>query len=485
MPSVLQEVKKKLLPGLNPLSSKPWTPRPEQLKAVKHLLVKCEAGIFGEPGVGKTSIALAAVKILLKNKLCRRVLVIAPLRVCYQVWPAEIEEWDDFRALSYHILHGKGKTDWALEQDKQIFILNPDGLSWLMQGSRFKRLGADVLLIDESSKFKGWMTLRMKLLKPKLVTFQRRWICTGSPAPKSYLDLFPQIYIVDQGAALGRFITHFKMLYFINPDMLGWTWVPKTGAEEEIQRLIKPYILRMENKDLPAVQENIIRVELPKDARKVYDDLEEEFLAQLENGEIVTAVSAGTATIKLSQIANGSLYYEKDFEKKVATLHDAKLEALRDLLDELQGQPLLVGYEFKHDLLRISKVLFPRVKLDAVPYIGGGVTPRRSAELERLWNAGELPLLLGHPASMGHGLNLQKGGCHHIAWYGINWDWELVDQMIRRVRRPGNKHADVFVHYIVASNTIDEAKIKSLRRKDKSQRGLLDALKEYAQRRRK
>ncbi len=466
------------------LLPKQWKPRAEQLKAVKHLLASCAAGIFGEPGVGKTSISLAAIKVLVEAKLVRRVLVIAPLRVCYQVWPAEIKEWQDFSKLTYHILHDKGKTDFALGLECAIFIINPDGLPWLMQGDRFKRLEADVLLVDESSKFKTWRTQRMKLLKPKLRTFKRRWIATGSPSPKSYLDLFSQIYLLDEGRALGRFITHFKMLYFFNPDLQGWNWVLKEGAKETIQKAIAPYILRMENKDLPAIQENVIRVELPSDARKVYDDLEEEFLAQLKNGEIVTALSAGTATVKLCQIANGSLYYEKDFEKKVATLHDAKLDALRDLIDELQGQPLLVGYEFQHDLLRIARALFPKTKLENVPYIGGGVTPKRGAELEQQWNAGELPLLLGHPASMGHGLNLQKSDCHHVAWYGINWDWELVDQMIRRVRRPGNKHADVFVHYIVASRTIDEAKMKSLRTKQKSQNGLLDALRAYAQERR-
>src|ERR1700690_1747540 len=190
-----------LTTGLPPSLSlaRPWTPRKEQLKAVKHLLKRCEAGIFGEPGVGKTSIFLAAIKILLKNKLARRILIIAPLRVCYQVWPAEIQEWSDFNELTCHVLHGKGKNDFALDQDCQIFIMNPDGLPWLMQGNRFKRLGADVLVIDESSKFKGWMTLRMKLLKPKLASFKCRWIGTGSPAPKSYIDLFPQIYICDRG----------------------------------------------------------------------------------------------------------------------------------------------------------------------------------------------------------------------------------------------------------------------------------------------
>jgi SNF2 family DNA or RNA helicase len=467
-----------------PGALKPWTPRKEQLRAVKHLLAHPEGGIFGEPGVGKTSIFLAALKVLLEHGGVRRALIIAPLRVCYQVWPAEIAEWSDFAGIRCHVLHGKGKTDHALNGDAQVFVMNPEGLVWLMQGDRFKRLGADVLLIDESSRFRGWSTQRMRLLKPKLASFKRRWIGTGSPAPKSYLDLFPQIYCADRGRALGQFISHFRFQFFYNPDMMGWKWVPKPGAEEAIQRLIKPCVLYMENKDLPAVQENVVRVELPKEARRVYDDLEDEFLAELENGATVTAVSAGVATAKLSQISNGALYYEnEERERGTLPMHAAKTEALQDLLDELQGNSCLVLYEFKSDLAAIARALFPGKRLDEVPYIGGGVTPKRGAELEAQWNAGELDVLLGHPAAMGHGLNLQKGGCRHVCFYGIPWDWELADQAIRRIRRPGNRHADVFVHYICAVKTIDEVKLRALKSKDKSQRGLLDALKLYAKER--
>jgi SNF2 family DNA or RNA helicase len=458
----------------------PWVPRKEQVKAVAYLLDHGEAGVFGEPGTGKTSIILAAIKVLLKHRLCKRVVIIAPLRVIYQVWPAEIKHWQDFTELRCHILHDKGKQDFFLEQDFDIFLINPEGLPWL--APRIKQLNAQVLVVDESSRFKGWMTQRMKLLKKMLPTFKRRWIATGSPTPKSYLDLFPQMFILDLGKAFGPYITHFRSRFFFNPDHMGWDWKLNNGAEKEIQKMIRPYILRMENKELPAVQENIIRVDLPKDARRVYDELEEEFITQLNNGEFVTALSAGTATMRLCQIANGSLYYEKDFTRKVATLHSAKVEALQELIDEISS-PLLVGYEFKHDLQRIAEELFPKIPLAEVPYIGGGVTPRRAAELERLWNAGDLPLLMGHPASMGHGLNLQASGCHHVAWFGINWDWELVDQMIRRVRRPGNQHADVFVHYITANATVDEAKLKNLNRKKKSQDGLLEALREYARNR--
>jgi SNF2 family DNA or RNA helicase len=411
--------------------------------------------------------------VLLKSKLAKRVLVIAPLRVAYQVWPAEIREWSDFADLKCHVLHGKGKTDFALTIDAQIFVINPEGLPWI--ASRMKQLNAQVLMIDESSKFKGWSTQRMRYLKKMLPTFKRRWIATGSPTPKSYIDLFPQIYILDLGQALSPYITRYRAAYFFNPDKMGWEWKLNKDAEKEIQKKIKPYILRMENKELPAVVEDVIRVELPKEARRVYDELEDELITQLNNGTIVTAMSAGTASMRLCQIANGALYYENG--SKTAVLHDEKIEALKELIDSLQGSPLLVGYEFRHDKEHIARALFPK---GDVPFIGGGVTPTRAAELEAMWNAGELPLLLGHPASMGHGLNLQKGGCHHVCWYGINWDWELVDQMIRRVRRPGNRHADIFVHYLCATNTVDEAKLRSLKRKKKGQDGLLDALREYA-----
>lgn len=454
--------------------SKPWTPRREQLKAVEHLLRHPEAALFGEPGVGKTSIILAALRALFATGIARRALVIAPMRVCGQVWPREVAEWSDFSGLKLHVLHGKGKTDFALNSDAQIFIINPEGLPWL--ATRTKALGAQVLVIDESSKFKGWMTQRMKLMKKMLPTFERRWIATGSPTPKSLLDLFPQIFCLDMGRAMGPYLSHFRSRWFYNPDGMGWNWIPRPGTEEAIQRMIRPYVLRMENKELPAVVEDVVRVELPEEARRVYDSLEEELIVKLSNGEIVTALSAGTATMKLCQVANGALYAENG---KAVALHDAKIDALQELRESLQGASLLVAYGFRHDLDKIAGALFPRKKLAEVPYIGGGVSEKRANDLIDKWNAGELEILLGHPASMGHGLNLQTGGCRHACLYDINWDWELVDQMIRRIRRPGNRHADVFVHYIVATGTVDEAKMRSLRRKKKGQDGLLDALRGY------
>jgi SNF2 family DNA or RNA helicase len=288
--------------------------------------------------------------------------------------------------------------------------------------------------------------------------------------------------------------------------------VLQAGADKLIQKAIAPYILRLEAEDyidMPEVVLNNIRVSLPEGARKVYDDLEEEMFTQLDNGVNVNVASAGAMTNKLAQVANGGLYYDSTehcdhkcdgalfgtctcyFEgrcdsvpirlREKAVLHDAKTEALVDLVDELQGSPLLVAYEFKHDLERIRKALGKDI-----PYIGGGVAPKRVSEIITAWNRDEIPVLPAHPASMSHGLNLQKGSCRHVAHYGITWDFELYDQFNRRVRRQGSKHAEIFLHHIIARDTVDEAKLRALYSKNRTQKGLLDALKSYrAERRRK
>jgi SNF2 family DNA or RNA helicase len=357
---------------------------------------------------------------------------------------------------------------------------------------RFERLGVDMLVVDESSKFKHSQTKRFKLLKNVLQRFKRRIILTGSPNPNGYLDLFGQIYILDMGRSLGRYVTHYRMNFFRPTGYGGYTWVLKENGEQEIQEAIRPLIMRIDTSDyvdLPAIVDNVIRVDLPEKARKVYEELEEDMLAVLEGGKTVTAVSAGAASNKCSQVANGGIYYSPTHEapeegaenrRETVVVHDAKTEALVDLVDELQGAPLLVAYEFQHDLERITKALGKNT-----PFIGGGVSPKRTAEIVAAWNAGRIPILLAHPAAMGHGLNLQKSNCRHVCWYGITWDYELYDQFIRRVRRPGNKSADVFNHHIVARSTVDEAKMRALRSKGKTQKALLDALKVYARSRRR
>jgi SNF2 family DNA or RNA helicase len=240
--------------------------------------------------------------------------------------------------------------------------------------------------------------------------------------------------------------------------------------------------------DMPELVNNTIRVELPTAARKIYDDMEDEFLAELAAGAItVTATNAGAALNKCSQIANGGLYHERPDvpdstfgelrTRTAAVVHDAKTEALLDLIEELNGAPLLIAYEFQHDAARIQAAIKKRFRRDVLNI--GGTSMVRAKEIERQWNAGELTELLGHPASMGHGLNLQKSG-NHICWYGVTWDYELYDQTVRRIRRQGCKHAAVFVHHIIATKTVDEPKMRALAGKKSTQDGFLNALKDYA-----
>jgi SNF2 family DNA or RNA helicase len=482
-------------------SSTPWQPHVYQKKAVKFLLEHAASALFLDPGLGKTSITLAAVKLLKQKKVLDKVLLVAPLRVCYSVWPREVEKWKDFEGLKVVVLHGPNK-DEMLKQDADVYVINPEGLDWLLQVKktkvtsaktgktitkidvdlrRWKSLGFDTLCIDELSKFKHTTTNRFKALKLVLSTFRRRWGLTGSPASNGLMDLFGQCFILDQGRTLGPYITHYRMKYF-NPSHDGFSWVLRDGADEEIYDRIRPLALRMaanDYLDMPALIENNIKVDLPDDVRRVYDQLEEDLIAKL-NDKIVVASTAAAASIKCRQVANGGLYLDPEVQALVklpkskrewANLHYEKIDALADLIDELQGSPILVAYDFEHDLDRLRE----RLGKD-VPYIGGGVSAKRSAELERDWNAGKLPVLLGHPQAMGHGLNLQEVG-HHVCWHSMTWDYELYDQFIRRVLRQGNKSKKVFVHHLMARGTIDEVMLTALKSKKRGQQALFDALK--------
>jgi len=436
------------------------------------------AGLFLDPGLGKTSITLAALKILKKQGFMKAALIIAPLRVAYSVWPAEVEKWADFNELKVVVLHGP-KKEQALKEKADIYVINPEGLDWLLQAGRLKSLGCDVLIIDESSKFKHTGTRRFKSLKPILKTFRRRYILTGTPAPNGLLDLFGQIYILDLGRSFGPYITQFKREFFDSMGFGGYTFVPKADTQERIQELIRPLVLRLDAeellKDLPEIVYNNIYVDLPPQARKVYLEMEEEMITRLETMEVVTALSAAAASLKCRQVANGGIFLQLEDTPAVNSerwrnIHTEKIMALQDLADELNGQPLFVAYDFEHDRERIRKH-FP----EAV--IASDYSAKNFVNIEKAWNRGEIKMLAGHPASLGHGLNLQGSG-QHVVWHSMTWDLELYDQFIRRVRRSGNKHTQVFVHHILARGTIDIVILRALRRKDNVQSRLLDALKE-------
>lgn len=474
----------------------PWQPHGYQKKAVKFLLEHAAGALFLDPGLGKTSITLAAIKLLKQKKVLDKVLLVAPLRVCHSVWPKETQKWKDFGGLRVVVLHGKNK-DELLKQDADVYVINPEGLEWLLDATktktptgktkvhvdlrRFKRFGFDTLVLDELSKFKHTNTVRYKAMKLVLGTFARRWGLTGSPASNGLMDLFGQCYMLDTGRSLGPYVTAYRNEYF-DQGRDGFSWVLKDGAEQRIYDRIKPLALRMSAEDyldMPTLIENNIRVELPEKVRAMYDQLEEDLIAKLDEG-VVVAATAAAASMKCRQVASGAIYLDPEVQALVklpksqrdwAELHELKLDALQELIEELQGSPILVAYDFNHTLERV-KARFGK----DVPYIGSGVSPKRALELEAAWNAGELPYLFGHPASMGHGLNLQDAG-QHVAWLDITWDYELYDQLIRRVRRQGNKHKRIFVHHIMAEDTVDEIMLGSLKSKRNGQNALFDALK--------
>lgn len=436
------------------------------------------AGLFADPGLGKTSVTLAAFKLLRERGFVQRALVVAPLNAALTTWPDEVARWRDFAELRLAVLHGPRKDD-ALTADADVYVINPEGLPWFeREWKRSRQL--EMLVVDESTKFKSTRTLRFKTLKRLLPKFQRRYILTGTPAPNGLLDLFGQVYVLDFGESLGRFITRYRQHYFYPTGYGGYTWLPRPGAETEIYERLQPLVLRLDEQDhlqLPPVVDKTIACELPPRARRTYRELETEFVTRLRAGE-VTAVSAGALTSKLRQVANGGVYLSGILENQGAweSVHDAKVDALADLVEELSGQPLLVAYEFTHDVPRIQAKLGGLYRDEPIPGIGGGTPTARRREYIERWNRGELPLLLVHPASAAHGLNLQAGG-NHVAWFGLTYDLEHYEQLIRRLRRSGQRKR-VFVYHLVARNTIDVVIRGALRRKAKSQRELLDALRE-------
>lgn len=484
----------------------PWTPHAYSKQAVKFLLEHAAAALFLDPGLGKTSITLAAIKMLKKRKLLNKVLVIAPLRVCHSVWPKELEKWTDFHDLKIAVLHGPNK-DEELASDADIYVINPEGLEWLTQVEkvkttgrdgkvktsykvdlrRWKKLGFDTLVIDELTKFKHTNSGRFKILKLVVSTFARRWGLTGSPMANGLLDLFGQCYVLDEGRTLGPYISHYRSKYF-NPSRDGFNWVLREGADQEIYERIQPLALRMDAKellDMPKVVPNDIKIQLPDKVMGIYLELEDQLITMI-NDDLITAASRGVAAGKCRQVASGGIYRQDAVEaliklpksqRETIQLHDLKTEALADLVEELQGSPLLCAYDFGHDLERLQAKFGKDV-----PYIGGGVTAKRAKELEDAWNRGELPLLLAHPQSAGHGLNLQEAG-NHVAWYTLTWDYELYDQFNRRVLRQGNKHKRIFIHHLLAEHTIDELVLASLKDKRSGQNSFFDALKKLQKKR--
>ena len=456
-----------------------FLPKEYQEKGIKFLVSKPAAGLFWPPGLGKTITVLKAFQILRKKKYVDKMLIVSKRRIIYNVWPKEVIKWGlPFRV---SIIHGRAnKRDVALRADAEIYLINFENLAWLKTQPKKLREQWDVLVVDESSKIRNSRSQRFRALKKMMDGFKRRYILTGSPAPNGLIGLFGQIYILDAGEALGAFITQFRNRYFYPSGYMGYKYELQEGGKERIYKAIKKLILRFSSRvlDMPEKVDIYYEVQLPDEVQILYDEMEEDFIAEYQD-KILTAANAGVATEKLRQIANGGLYYHKDIpvnasvaeKKKRETihLHDEKTLMLQDIVEELQGSPCLVAYEFNHDLERLRSA-FPEV-----PYIGSGVSDAKADSIIDQWNAGELPLLFGHPDSIAHGLNLQDAGCD-VVYYSMTWNLENYEQFYQRVLRQGNKHPEVRVHHIIAEGTVDEIIVKTLEQKDATQQDLLNAL---------
>lgn len=449
-------------------SHQPWIPLPYMLKAVEHLEARGAAGLALDPGLRKTSITLEAFRRLKEDGMVQTMLVVAPLRVCRTVWRQEGAKWSEFRHLKFSLLHGSKKAE-RLKDAADVFLINPEGVVWLAQQFFGRSLPFDIVTIDELTKFKNAKSERSKALRPRLKNVARRWGLTGSLMPNGYMDLFGQQLMLDEGAALGRYITGYRDTYF-QVDFNGFDYNLQPGAEKRIIARIAPYWLQMNADDylqLPQMVPDPREIDMEPGARKIYDKMKKDMLAELPGG-VVTAANAAACYSKLSQMANGAVYLND--AKDVEHIHDTKLDALEELVEELNGQPLLVAYEFNHDLDRL------RARFGDIPHLGKGTTEKQEADYIARWNRNELPILACHPASAGHGLNLQEGNAAHLAWFGITWDFELYDQFIKRIRRSGNNAQRIFNHILMVRGTIDELKLDALRDKNMTQSGLLRAL---------
>ena len=446
--------------------SQPWIPKVYQFEGVKFTLGNSNCGIFLDPGMGKTSIVLAAISHLRKTGHVNRVLIIAPIRPMYKVWPDEIKKWDDFKHLSYTILHGPEKDD-RLKNVSDIYLLNPEGVKWFLAAGGPDKIKTDMLVVDESTKFKQTNTARFKLIRPLLPKFKRRIILTGEPAPNGYMDLFGQCFVMDQGVSLGKFITHYRMNYFFATGYGGYEWKLREGADKLIQAKIKPSVMRLAAEDhleMPELIFNDIYIDLPPEARKIYKSFEDDFMVEIGDTTILSINAAAIGT-KCRQVANGGVYDEFHINHHI---HDVKTEALNDLVEQLQGTPLLVAYEFEHDLERIRRVFKDAPCLT-------GMTGTRLDKVIDAFNRGEIPVLLAHPLSAGHGLNLQDA-CHNVCYYGLGWDLDTFHQFYKRVWRQGQPSNRVIVHRILADKTLDKVVAKVLLGKEKTQNNFLNAI---------
>ena len=440
-----------------------FIPHDYQQYAIDFIESHPTAAVLLDMGLGKTVITLTALNDLLFDRFeISRILVIAPLRVARNTWPQEIGKWEHLNHIRYSVAVGteKERRD-ALRKQASLYIINRENVPWLVEKTDFSY---DAIVIDELSSFKNWSSKRFKALM-KIRPLAKRVIgLTGTPSGNGLMDLFAEFKVLDMGQRLGRFITKYRQDYF-KPDkrngQVVFSYVPLPGAEERIYEKIADITISMEAADhlrMPELIESEYTVKMSDTERKMYAAMCEQLVLQLK-GDEVTAANAGVLSGKLAQMANGAVYTD---DGATLHIHDRKLDALEDIIESMNGKPLLVAYWFRHDAERIEKRV-PCVRLDTDDAIAR-------------WNRGEIPVALIHPASAGHGLNLQSGGST-LVWFGITWSLEFYQQTVARLYRQGQNSNTVVVQHIIAEGTIDEKILRALKRKDKTQAALIEAVK--------
>lgn len=440
-----------------------YRPHEYQAYATDFVLTHPYCGLILDMGLGKSVITLTALwNLILDSFDLGRVLVVAPKRVAEDTWPKEIQKWDHLSGLSYSVVMGSEKQRrTALQKRAFLYIINRENVVWLVENHRWD---FDGLVIDELSSFKSAKAQRFRALK-KVRPMCRRVIgLTGTPAPNTLIDLWPQIYLLDMGRRLGRFVTHYRERYFV-PDKrnqhMVYSYKPREGAEKEIYERIGDICISMKATDhlrMPELVSGRVEVRMSAAERKQYDTLKRDMVLKLREGEI-DAVNAAALSGKLLQMANGAVY---DVEGRTLRIHDRKLDALEELIEAANGKPLLVAYWYRHDLERIRE-RFPQSRVMD--------TERDIAD----WNAGQISVALIHPASTGHGLNLQAGG-NTIVWFSLTWSLELYQQLNARLWRQGQTASTVIVQHIITADTHDGDVMLALERKNVGQAALIQAV---------
>ena len=427
-------------------------------------------GLFLDMGLGKTAITLSAIKRLKYEMWCvKKVLVIAPKKVAESTWCREGAEWKHLNCLRFSLVLGTAaQRRRALEATADVYLINRENTQWLVNYYG-RDWPFDMVVIDESSSFKNHQAKRFKALKLMRSRINRIVELTGTPNPRSLMDLWAQVFLLDGGARLGRTISAYRDAWFV-PDKRSRTtifsYAPRMGAADEIYNRISDICISMKSEDyleLPPLVYNDIPVVLDAAAQKAYNRLERDMLLQVDDETVITAGTAATLRGKLLQLCNGAVY---DEEGEVVTVHDCKIEALMETIEQLNGQHAIVCYNFKHDRARL---------VDALRATPLRVEVYEGREQEEAWNAGQIDLLLIQPASCGYGLNLQDGG-HHIIWFGLNDSLELYQQTNKRLHRQGQPYP-VIIHHLLVQGGTDEDVIKSLNGKADVQDSLLEALK--------